>query len=250
MGYASLPDEESSAPPETSALDHKDWLRRGELRWFAAELIIIIVGVLIALAVNAWWADRDAHVRERIVLADLHRDFVVNQAEIAEVQASLQAHHRHFTRLEQLDATAIRALSADSANLFYLSLLGPVTFDPIRGSVDALVASGDLGLIRNATLRGDLTSFLGLVDDTQEERDMLMQTVLLSADYMTAYGGPWGTPNSPTTLTPPDLIRLREDPVAMGKARLARLAGLEYMGELEQIIPVIDSILMRTRPTP
>lgn len=44
-----------------------DWRRK--TRWFAAEFLVVVSGILVALAFNAWWAERSAGAEERELLA-------------------------------------------------------------------------------------------------------------------------------------------------------------------------------------
>ena len=48
------------------------WLQR--LRWFFAELIVVVAGILLALGLQSWWQGRENDVRgisyQRQVLAD------------------------------------------------------------------------------------------------------------------------------------------------------------------------------------
>lgn len=47
----------SATPPRRRlALTWVDW--RARVQWFAAEFLIVVTGVLVALAVQAWWVER------------------------------------------------------------------------------------------------------------------------------------------------------------------------------------------------
>lgn len=45
-------------PPPTAPPRRWDW-RKGAT-WFGAEFLVVVTGVLVALAVNAWWGDRSS----------------------------------------------------------------------------------------------------------------------------------------------------------------------------------------------
>lgn len=240
---ARKPEPTMSAPDGST---RRRWSWRPKLQWFAAEFLVVVSGVLMALALNAWWAGQVTEARERIVLEDLQRDFSTNQAAIAQVQAAHATHQQRFVQFERLSPDALAALPPDSLGAIYGSLLRPDTFDPVRGATDALIASGDLGLLRDPALRSHLTAFLGLVDDAHEEQDVLVSTVLASANRMAALGGPWGVPGASAMLDTEAVLRLRQDVEFRGRCRISRLAALEYRSELERIAPVIDSVLART----
>lgn len=52
----------------TAERDARRWEWRPKLRWFAAEILIVVCGVLIALALNAWWQGREQAREERRLL--------------------------------------------------------------------------------------------------------------------------------------------------------------------------------------
>lgn len=64
---------------------HWDW--RPKLRWFAAEILIVVAGVLIALALNAWWQGRQDAASEVRYLRLLQRDLGQLHADLDEMLA-------------------------------------------------------------------------------------------------------------------------------------------------------------------
>lgn len=63
------------APPARRwrpALPHIEW--RSKARWFAAEYLIVVLGVLTAVAVNAWWVEGQEAAREAQALERLHEE--------------------------------------------------------------------------------------------------------------------------------------------------------------------------------
>ena len=49
-----------------------DWRKSG--RWFAAEFLVVVTGVLVALAASAWWTARQEAIHEAQVLGRLHEE--------------------------------------------------------------------------------------------------------------------------------------------------------------------------------
>lgn len=89
------PPEASGVPPEPLAPEAAprqrrfDW--RPKARWFAAEIVVVVAGVLIALALNAWWQGRQDHALETHTLREL-RAALVN--DLADVQVNVGFHRR------------------------------------------------------------------------------------------------------------------------------------------------------------
>ena len=49
------------------------------LRWFAAEFLVVVAGILVALALQSWWNDRAARVQEQALLQRLRAEFISNR---------------------------------------------------------------------------------------------------------------------------------------------------------------------------
>ena len=57
-----------------------DW--RPKLRWFGAEILVVVTGVLIALAINAWWQGRQNSQREHAYLSEIRRDLIATETSL------------------------------------------------------------------------------------------------------------------------------------------------------------------------
>jgi len=219
-----------------------DW--RPKVRWFAAEIAVVVAGVLIALALNAWWANRDARARERLVLEDLREDFVFNKTEIQRIRGFSDLYMARFDQLAAISDDSIASMPPDSVYNYVLAIFSNWTYDPVTGSLDALIASGDLGLIRDRTLRERLTAFQGALRDSEEEKQDAYELIGQGLEKMSRLGGPWSRPGNPFPVQPEDLIRLRQDADYMAHARLTRWVGRYYALELSDVEQAIDSVLI------
>ncbi len=134
---------------------------KAQIPWLRVfvEGVVIVVSILLAFGIEAWWEGRQERVEERQALEALARDFESAAEEIGQV-------------LLVMDSVAIAANiilgwtgpSADSRHADSLALLMPsitrvVGFQPPLGTLQALLGSGDLRLIRNDSLRAALASF-------------------------------------------------------------------------------------------
>ncbi|NNK81435.1 MAG: hypothetical protein HKO93_08040, partial [Flavobacteriales bacterium] len=136
------------------------------LIYAVGEIILVVIGILIALQINNWNEDRKERAEEQVVLAQLHKEFKNNLAQLDEkigirnsiIQASSQLN-------SYIDDPGLRH---NDSILKYTGVLGIApTFDPIRTD---FVASGKLQLISNPRLNELLTFWTTeLVQLTEEE---------------------------------------------------------------------------------
>jgi hypothetical protein len=134
---------------------------RTRARWFAAEFLVVVTGVLVALALNAMFQARQDARNESKYLALLSRDMKHTTAQLEE-KAAFEAAQLHD------GVAAYRALSGStppekpvvvSAALSKLTVRRTVTLRD--AAYEDLLATGNLRLIRNRELRDDIVEFYG-----------------------------------------------------------------------------------------
>ena len=168
-------------------------LTRGAINWHQAlaEIALITVGVLGALAVDSWWADRDAAERERVQLEALRVEMHdnLNRLDILiEEQIDLLGTQRQLLRvIHRVDPTPS---TAEIGRLVYQSRRF-FRLEPVTGAYDALVASGDLRLIGSEELRAALARFYGHIARGYEDEELstlyridFTRSIVEATDYL------------------------------------------------------------------
>jgi len=142
-----------------------DW-HRG-LRWFAAEFLVVVSGVLVALALGAWWQERADREREGAYLRQLAADLESTERSLQWVAAfhleSALAAARVGQAFWKPEPPTLAELSHDLARPFR-----SLRQRPVLGTIEALIATGDLRLVRSNSLRTELTSYAEFAEATVE----------------------------------------------------------------------------------
>lgn len=168
---------QSSAMPSRLPFGRLDTERmRSSLRWFAAELVVVTAGVLLALAGQAWWSAREERGRELDYLQRLLEDTRRNEREVQrliavdsvrrEVSVAMLRILRDGAPMPSQDSLA-RLISMTSASNAVLATT----------ALDALVSSGELRLLRNRTVRDSTLRIFAQVRDVQQRIDANEQRV-------------------------------------------------------------------------
>lgn len=128
-----------------------------------AELGVIVAGVLIALAVDAWWERQQEQKRAEEYLQQLLADF-------RETERGLRGTIAGDTRtLQRVTSVLDRARTGSFPPADSLELpSGYDYFEPLTGTLTALVAGGDLRLLGNDSVRFELIRFSALIESTEE----------------------------------------------------------------------------------
>ena len=212
----------------------------------AVELVIVVLGVVIGFQVTTWGNERVDRARERLVLEDLRRDFALNRDEVRRVREYLRRNRSEFyPRFMSIPLDEVPRIPVDTLYKLAIRTGNYASFEPISGSVDALVASGDLGLIRDPTLRSHLVSFLEAADDSKSDRAAVEHFFVRGLERYASLGGPHGPASDPVVpFSAEAFVRLRQDDEWMSRARLLRGMGYVYAGELATVEAAIDSVLV------
>ena len=160
-------------------------------KYAIGEIILVVIGILIALQVNNWNEARKIKVIEQTLLSDLktelssNLDALVNV--ISEHKKSLKAAQelmvisrkpREFENIA--DSTANRLVSTMNVNW---------TYNPQKGILNSIISSGQLNYIKNKELKYLLASIEDVTEDAMEsvveiERD---RAALLNPSFVNGF---------------------------------------------------------------
>jgi hypothetical protein len=94
---------------------HKKTTTRNRLKNAGAEILSVIVGILLALAINEWWEDREIQQRTDTLTASLNAEIHNNMKLL---KAAHTHHEQHLTLLKEAFETSPTLSEADAAKLF------------------------------------------------------------------------------------------------------------------------------------
>ena len=146
---------------------------KNKTKTLLAEGVLIVVSILVAFAIDAWWSDRQEQVEERLILESLRSEFLSNAQEIP---AFIAIHEVSATYTRELIFLMKNAQPGESV-LFSVAKLAHVinhrSTDPQRGALDAMLQSGGLARINNPDIRERLAGWPRLVVDATENEELL-----------------------------------------------------------------------------
>jgi len=146
-------------------------ISRRNIAKLALEGAVVVVSILIAFALDAWWEDRQ-------VRQETAEDLAIVEYELAEnirlVQVTMDIMSQVVTANKELIAELLThsdsaMIEVEDATVFW-SLFSHPTLDPSLGGTDAWIAAGRLGGLDSSLLRQRLASVRGKVGDVVEEQ--------------------------------------------------------------------------------
>ena len=143
-----------------------------ERRWLfraSGEFAVIVVGVLVALALEGWWQAREDRLRESAYLESIVAEL---DSYVEEMERSLLNHTSAHSRLEKARGLLENGRHADNADEFIADLVAASTWFPVMGVstavFDDLVSTGNIRLIRNDALRTSIIEAYSTVQVNME----------------------------------------------------------------------------------
>ena len=161
------PPDPPTASSTPAASPKRPWTILGRLskaireqNWFAValELVIVVLGVVIGFQVTAWGQARSDRAKEQTYLRQLVVDLTETERVVADTEASRAPSDRAAGQLSR----AYRSLERpprDSLMQWLIDSLSRRAALPVMGTVEALIATGDLALIRDDSLRSGITAY-------------------------------------------------------------------------------------------
>ena len=130
------------------------------LKYAIGEILLVVIGILIALQVNNWNEERKTKIRERDVLTRLHQEMVQDSLSL---KSSISLVKYKAEQAERL----LRAFESDSEvenppefvrDVFLVGRGG--SYLPYIPAFNELVANGELGIIQNEEIIKQISSYL------------------------------------------------------------------------------------------
>ena len=133
--------------------------------WFTVlvEIAVVVLGVVIGFQVNDWGQRRADRAKEQTYLRQLAADLRETEREIVGLEAQAAPRERSVGAFLRAFRSKERP-PRDSLVTWRRIIQGLTSSRPVMGTVEALVATGDLALIRDDSLRAAITRYPERID--------------------------------------------------------------------------------------
>jgi hypothetical protein len=135
-------------------------------KYAIGEIILVVIGILIALQINTWNENRKATNEEIKVLKALQADFMISKDRIEgtiKSQSKVLGYSKTLINIcERQDKTEFHYFNTHLDSLSYLIGYGTSWYreELVTGAYNSLTSAGKIDLIQNETLRNLLAQFM------------------------------------------------------------------------------------------
>lgn len=146
-------------------------------KYAVGEILLVVLGILIALQINNWNQNRQNRAQEQQILVQLLNEYENNLIQLN--QKILIRNETITSSIKLLNYKNVEAKNvvADSFNLHLSRLFWRPTFDPELGVTTELTSSGKLYLLTNGSLRNNIASFPSFLGELGEEEKVTFNLV-------------------------------------------------------------------------
>ena len=138
-------------------------------KYAIGEIILVVIGILIALSINNWSENRMSRTKEKMLLKELNNEFKGNKIQFD----SARFYHSRALNSAEIIMSKFpidsKTIDLDSLGLLSGYMRWYYTFNPSEGIINALSSSSSYDLISNNELRKLLIGWSDVLKDYQEE---------------------------------------------------------------------------------
>ncbi|WP_052184172.1 DUF6090 family protein [Psychroserpens sp. Hel_I_66] len=136
------------------------------LKYAIGEIVLVVIGILIALQINNFNNSRQETKIEQAYLLSLQTEYETN---LEKINISLQANKERVNAVEDMltlfDTNVLDTISDKAiSDILYSVFSGDATFQPSKGVSTDIISSGNLNVIKNKKLRQRIASFESKLD--------------------------------------------------------------------------------------
>ncbi|MEJ2112182.1 MAG: DUF6090 family protein [Flavobacteriaceae bacterium] len=166
---------------------HKLWIEnkvRKYLPYAIGEIALVMIGILLALQVNNWNENRKDRNTESIILHNLLSDMEENIKQIRrKIGGCNRSQNVLITKRELFNFPAEQVTNSNLDTLIH-AINNRSSFDPYVGTLNELLNSGSINVIKNEDLRRLISSWSSYLDEVRQEED---EVDIMLNDYVIPY---------------------------------------------------------------
>ena len=133
------------------------------------EIILVVIGILIALQINTWNNNRIQKNKEANFITQIHNEFLQNRAQFDTVTSYHLRVKNSASKLIELFLIDINTVNKNALSNYIKDTYWDWTFNPQQTSINSLTNSSSFEIISNVELKAQLEQWNELVKDYREE---------------------------------------------------------------------------------
>ena len=159
---------------------------RKYLKYAVGEIVLVVIGILLALQVNNWNEERKSKIETNKIREELNAEFYNNRIVLNERIKDLNLANSYVRKVLSLINKEKKHLASVNIDSIISKSLKYGNYNPANSTINELISSGKLGLIKNDSIKENLFNWLQLIEDADEDfknQDLQATTLLIPYLY-------------------------------------------------------------------
>ena len=157
-------------------------------KYAIGEIILVVIGILIALQINNWNESRKSDIQEQSALNNIHRDFSKNKEILEDVKTSTLLITTSGVQILNHTGNKAKPDTENQFNVWLNGLYNSTPYYPQNGFLDDVLSSGKLGIFKNVELRNLLSSWKPEIDILEERFNSIDTNENILNTYILEHG--------------------------------------------------------------
>ena len=138
-------------------------------KYAIGEIVLVVIGILIALQINNWNEQRKIRNAETDILQNLEYELKSNLEALVNINKQHKSEFEDGIIILKLFGTDISNVPESKLDSLMSNALSGYSFEAKDGYIKSLIASNKIDYLQNAELKSYITSFESMVIDANQE---------------------------------------------------------------------------------
>jgi hypothetical protein len=149
------------------------------------EIVLVMVGILLALQVNTWNENRKAEKQEIQILKDIETEFLTNLESLKFGNERATVLRGRCSGLLQYTGKDVSELTRRKSDSLIIGLRNHTSLELTNYHLDELINTGKINLIKNDSLKSLLTNWTkDVIEDTEYEKLLYQENSSLIIPFL------------------------------------------------------------------
>lgn len=152
------------------------------LLYAVGEIVLIVIGILIALAINNWNQGRLASEKEEFYLRGLQTEFERSKVKLENLIKVNRLNYEESIKIARFISENELPEEDELSQILFSSFSSEIAYNPNNSLLNELINSGNLGVISSEELRKALTSWESYIQSIHRQEASLREQRELVVD--------------------------------------------------------------------
>ncbi len=143
------------------------------LLYATGEIILIVIGILIALAINNWSINDQNRQQEQFYLKALKTEFITSQLKLEKLIEVNKLNYENAKEIAVFITSEEAPSEQELSKLIYEALAYNISYNPNNSVLNELINTGGLKVITSESLRLRLTSWESFIESVHKQEETL-----------------------------------------------------------------------------